>query len=305
MLFSDEGTNLEISGTGAVTLARNAYMQAVWRQWQTGSSPGVASDTAIFEIKLDGSEHFGRIIGAGLNLSPAAINPQNTRAAFQDYEGGDFVISIHSLPDWKISRRLNITQITKAHCPACTPVDYGWMADGNRFFVELTLVGDAEDEGPQNSIGTYIFSDAGADLGRLSPDTAAFQLEGYIHPAFIERHFLGQLSDGSYIFQDFGTRKGGPMSALDPFLVIAKPDGTLRIIFPLKSAIGHGFLSPDGRYLAYVENRQTLSYRTEQHLWVKDLTSGEERELLAVQAPALPTTPDPKVTLNVLGWLEN
>jgi hypothetical protein len=54
--------------------------------------------------------------------------------------------------------------------------------------------------------------------------------------------------------------------------------------------------------LGFTEARMTKDYRTETHLWVKDLESGEEKELLTLPPPNPPTSPQPNETLVVLGW---
>jgi hypothetical protein len=112
-------------------------------------------------------------------------------------------------------------------------------------------------------------------------------LDGYIHPRFIERHFLGQLPDGSDLFQAYAVPQGGPFWQLHPYLVVANPDPKTLKQFPLPIAVGRVVPSPFGKYLAYIEERQTPNYRTELHLWVKDLPSGEEKELFAAPPPIL------------------
>lgn len=133
----------------------------------------------------------------------------------------------------------------------------------------------------------------------------ALQLDGYLHPNFIGRHLLGQLPDGSYLFQDYAVGKGKPFSQLEPFLVVAKPESKIEKTFALKFAIGRGSLSSSGEYLAYIEDRRTPNYRTERHLWVKDLRSGEEKELFAAPPPSPPASPEPEVIISVLGWINN
>jgi hypothetical protein len=112
-------------------------------------------------------------------------------------------------------------------------------------------------------------------------------LDGYIHPKYIERHFLGQLPDGSDLFLDHAVKKGGPFSQLHPYLIVANSDPKAQKQFPLKFAIGPVVSSPSGKYLAYIEDRQTPNYLTELHLWVKDLESGAEKELFALLPPIL------------------
>src|SRR5258707_4038287 len=53
------------------------------------------------------------------------------------------------------------------------------------------------------------------------------------------------------------------------------------------------------------DDRLTPNYQTERHLWVKDLASGEDKELFAAPPPKPPTSPEPNVTLSILGWINN
>jgi hypothetical protein len=162
------------------------------------------------------------------------------------------------------------------------------LADGKRLYFEFTVNDHEEDV---NNPGTYLFSEDGADLGGISPQSGALQVNGFVHPKFVERHFLGQLPDGSDLFQDYAVKKGGPFSELHPYLIVANSDPKTQKQFPLKFAIGRAIPSPSRKYLAYIEDRHTPNYRTEFHLWIKDLASGEEREVLLL--PILPTLQSP------------
>jgi len=67
----------------------------------------------------------------------------------------------------------------------------------------------------------------------------------------------------------------------EAFLLVSSKDSKLQKTFPLKFPIGTCYGSPSGKYVAYLEQRRTPDYRSELHLWVKDLESGEEKELFA------------------------
>ena len=303
LLFSDEGTNLEIMGPGSASSAGKAYVRAIWREWRAEPVPGVSADTAVYELRLDGSNKFRRILDAQVNQGPALLNPQGTKAAFQDFVAGKYVVSIYSVPGWRLLHQWDLSRLMNTQCRFCTPVNSGWMQDGKRLWVELTAVGDDEDATSADALGAYIFSEDGSGMDRISPEIGALRLNGYVHPQYIERQFLGQLPNGSYVFEDFAVQKGKSLSELAPFVVIAAPDAKSLSVAPLKFALGRGVLSPSGRYLAYIENRQTPGYRTEQHLWVRDLASSEDRELFSVPAPGPATSAEPNVSLSVLGWL--
>jgi hypothetical protein len=90
------------------------------------------------------------------------------------------------------------------------------------------------------------------------------------------------------------------MADLESFLVISSPGSR---IFPRRHGFGSSYLSPSGKYLAYIEERQTPNYRTEWHLWGQDLETGQEKELFVAPSPNPPTSTEPNVTLTVLGWI--
>jgi len=299
LLFSDEGMDLEIRAAGSVSGAAKAYTTGVWREWRATPTRGVYSDDGIYELSLDGSNRFRKITGAP-KQGRALLNPQGDKAAAQSADGQSMVI--YTVPEWKLAATLDLAKLAKIHCPDCTPTSYGWLADGNRVFVELVVVGD-EDSGKADHPGTYILSVAGADLGATPAGAGAFQLPGYIHPEFIDHHFLGQLPDGRYIFVDYGVKQGKPMTQTEPFLVIAGAGSRAVRQIPLRFSIGTCYISPSGKYLAYLEQRTTPDYRSESHLWVLNLDSGESKELLATPPPNPPTSPNPNVTLNILGWI--
>lgn len=305
LLFSDEGPHFEIKAAGALANDHKAYYRGVWRERRTTPSPMVTEEESIYEISLDGSNHFHKVADAQQNQPPAVLNLQGTRAAFLAFNGKD-VVSIYSVPEWKLLHTWDLDKLLKAHCPDCTPVTYGWLADGKRLCFEITEVGDDEEATtPANRPGTYLISEEGTDLGSISPQTGAVPIEGYIHANFIEPHFLGQLPDGANLFQDYAVKKGGPASNPLPYLVIANSDPKARKQFPLKFGVTRAVPSPSGMYLAFIEERHTRDYRTELHLWVKNLATGEDREVFAAPPPNPPDSPEPNVNLALLGWLSD
>jgi hypothetical protein len=306
LLFSDEGPHFEIRNAGALASSGKAYYLGVWRERRTTPSPMVTSEEAIYEISLDASNHFRKVVDAQPNQPPAILNPQSTRAAFESFKDDKYVVTIYSVPEWKLLDTWDLNKLLKAHCPACTPVTYGWLADGKRLYFEITEVGDDEEAtSPTNKPGTYLAAEDGADLGGVSPQSGAVPFEGYIHANFVEAHFLGQLPDGTNLFEDYAIRKGGPASDLHAFLAVASSDAKTQKQIPLKFAIGRVVPSPSGKYLAFIEDRHTPDYRTELHLWVKNLATGEDKEVLAAPPPNPPNSPQPNINLSLLGWLSD
>jgi hypothetical protein len=306
LLFSDEGMNLEIKAPSRVSGAGKAYAVGVWREWRTTPTRGVHSEEALYEIALDRSNHYHRVVDAQPNQPPAILNPQSTKAALEMFVNGNFVVSIYAIPEWKLLHNWDLTKLTQTHCAACTPISFGWLADGNRPYVQITVVGDEdEDSAKTNEPGTYIFSEDGSDLGGISPETGALQVPGYIHPKFIERQFLGQLPDGRYLFLDYGAKRGESPGNTKPFLVISGPEAKVGKPYPLHFPIGTVYPSPSGKYVAYLEERRAPNHPTELHLWFREVESGAEKEVFAAPPPNPPSSPEPNVTLRILGWISD
>jgi len=301
LLFSDDGTHLEINAGGTVSRGAKAYAVGVWLERRMTPSPGFYSDDGIYELSLDSSNHF-RKIGTALSRAAPVLNPQATQAAVQSADAQS--ILIYSVQDWKVLSTLNVAKLVQTHCPTCVTTSFGWLADGSRLFVELALGDEDEDDaGTAHHPGAYIFSANGVDQGAIPPGLGAFQYPGYVH-ASADRDLLGQLPDGRYLFLDYGVKQPNSAAKNDPFLVIAGSDPKSVKQFPLRFPIGTIYLSPSGKYCAYLESRQTPDFRSEPHLWVRDLNSGVEKELFSVPPPNPPQSPTPNILLSILGWTD-
>lgn len=302
LVFSDEGPHFDIRPTGDVSSNGKAYVVGFFRDWQTTPIPGVHEDQGYYEIPLDGSNHFRKLADAPQSARNVGLNTQGTKAALVNFANEKYVVSIYSVRDWKLLSTWDFGKVMQTHCPDCTPTSSGWLADGNRLYVSLVVNGeDDDDTAKADHPGTYILSQDGADLGAIPAMTGAFQLAGYFHPNFIERQFIGQLVDGRYLFLDYGVKQGKHPAQTEPFLVMAGTDGKLQKILPLKFPVG-GYISPSGKFLAYIELRQTPDYRSELHLWVKNLDTGEDKELIST-LPGPTSSPEPNSTISILGWI--
>ena len=301
LVFSDEELPLEILGSASASGDGRAYAKAILREWHDGASP-VTSDTAIYELALDGSNTFRRVLDDQSNQSAPQFNMQGTKAALQTFIDGKFFISTYSVSNWQLLRKISLFDLMSKTCAACTPVDFGWMADGNRLFVELTVIGDDDEDAVPSAPGAYVISEEGSSMRRIPDNTAAFRLDGYTHSQSVERRFVGQLPDESYVFQDFATRRGNPASALDAFLIIGRSATDAVTVIPLKAYMARGVFSPTGKYLVFVANKTTPDYRPEQHLRVVDLHSNAEWDLISLPPPGPPSSLEPNVFLSLLGW---
>jgi len=300
LLFSDEGMDLEFWPFGPVLGRDKIYGAGILREWHSAPVPGVyAEPPTLYELSLDGSRRLRELIRLQVAHPEVALNQQGTRAAIRSSDGKDSIF-IYELPSWKLLRTWELSKTIAAHCPDCTLISYGWLADGKRLFYNVTVVGDGDDSGDQP--GIFAVSEDGRDLGAVQPGKV--ELDGYVHPNFVEQKLLAQLRDGAYLFEDSAAKKGGPNGKLETFLVISPTNGKKQKIFRPKHGLGT-WVSPSERYLAYIENRQLADYRTEQHLWAIDLESGAEKELFVQPPPEPPSSPRPNVSLRVIGWIGN
>jgi len=312
LLFSDEGMNLEILpapiNAGYPLLgSTRAYVTAVEREWRGAPTPGVfAGPPALYEIRLDGSKQFRRLFEAKPNQSAAFLSPAGLKAMFESFADGKYTVLIYDVPTWKLLHSWDLTKITEAHCPDCLPLSCDWLADGNHLFFNLDL-GDDDSIDPRhhNVPGTYTVAEDGTDLGAIPPKASEFRLPGSTQPNYVPASLIGQLPNGQYVFRNYAQTPGRP-TKVELFLVISGADSTSKKQIPLqKLGLRQFYLSRSGKYLAYIEDRQIANYRTERHLWGKDLQSGEEKELLFVPPPNPPTSLEPNVSLTVLGWANN
>lgn len=321
-LFSDGGVNFEIIplvDMGAlVNGARNvAYVRAIDHAREAPPKRATQESyeplSAIYEAALDGSNRFRRLFDTTPNMMSVMINAAGTRAALSGWEdnGAGYFLYVYELPSGKLLARTDIKKILQAHCAACVPEVAGWLADGKRLFFTMEE-GDADDApGPGAPFmpGNYMISAEGGDLGSFPAHAGEVNLPDYSRDLSIAPYLIGQAENGNYVFHDQARQKVPvPKERIEPpgFLVITGADFKIQKQIALGRADASEFeLSPDGSLLAFAEDRQLPGYKAQRHLWIRNLQTGEEKEVLAVPLANPPTSPNPNVTATILGWLEN
>lgn len=319
LLFSDEGMGFEISpaiGGYAVDSTRNvAYVKAVERAWETPpkrATPGVyETPKGVYEIALDGSRRFRRLFDARENMNALMVNRAGTRLAFGAYENpGVYNLYVYELPSAKLIAKTDITKELQTRCAGCLPQESGWLADGKRIFLTLEEGDDDADDAPTTVLipGVYLFSEDGKDLGSLPMHAGEMNLPEYKRQPSIAPYLIAQATDGTFLFRDFGQKKGPPPRppiVLDTVLVFTGADFAPQKQLPLAKRGCSGFaFAPDSKFLTFVEDRQLPTYKTERHIWAKNLQTGEEKELFVVPPPNPPNSPTPHQNAVILGWLE-
>jgi hypothetical protein len=319
LLFSDEGANFEVlPATDMADMGHSlcahrgvAYVKGVERSWSNGPHPMLGeTPPGIYEVRLDGSNRFRRLFDAPQNMSSATVNAAGTRAAFYGWEdnGGSYFLYVYELPSGKLLIRANIVKTLQTHCANCVTEEANWLADGKRLYFTLEE-GDADDSVngiPPGTPGTYLLSEQGADAGAVPTHAGELSLPEYTRDDSVAPYLIGQTQDGSYVFFNYGRKKEPvPKASRNPdgFVIVTGLDFKVRKQIPLgRQDVWEFQLSRDGTWLAYAENRELPTYTTEQHFWVRNLRTDEEKELL-LAPPANP--PHPKVSVILVGWLEN
>ncbi|SRR6266568_2729997 len=311
LLFSDEGMNFEISPQGTMLGAGKALMTGVEREWRTSPTTGAyASSPALYEISLDGSKQIRRLIETMPNQGPVLLNPTGTKVVSEAFVDGRYMVSIYDTATWKVLDSWDLGKLIRAHCPDCLPVSYGWMVEGDRLFFNLDFGDEDGIESETHDVpGTYIASRDGSKYVRMPIENGELQLAGYTRQKDIIPYLIGQLPGGENVFHDYALKNGAVRKMpieLQSFLVIAHPNGEDKKQFSLgASRISSYYLSPTGKYVAYIEERQVPKYRTERHVWGKDLRSGNEVELFVVPPVHPSSSTETNLTFTVLGWVQD
>jgi hypothetical protein len=114
LLFSDEGSDLEIRPTGATLGAAKAYAHGVQRKWRATPYPGVdAEPDAMYEIALDGSNQARRLFETRREQASVFLNPANQKAMLAVNLGANDVVLIYDAATWKQLQALDITKSKK------------------------------------------------------------------------------------------------------------------------------------------------------------------------------------------------
>ena len=292
LLFSDAGPSLEISAnssnTSPMVAAGKAYVQGKERAWKGAPSPGVySSPTAIYELSLDGSNKYRKVIEVKDELSSGKffVNHAGTKLGYLSNENGKYSVSVYEIASGKLLHAWDASRLFKNHCPDCIEQGIGWISDDKLFITEE--LGDDDSISPQahNVPGTYVVNEEGTDQGSIDSKLG---------------HFLGASSDGSYIF---AAARQKPAKMV---LIRFNPHASAQKEVTLQAArFNYVFskLSSSGTYLAFIEEVVTKSYQSEFHLSFKDLERDDERELFVLH-PNPPQSADPNRSLILLGWLE-
>lgn len=313
LLFSDEGmSNFELLPGYPTVASGKALVKGVERSWRGQPNPGaMETPQGVYESSLDGTKRFRRLIDVKPNMASIMLNLAGTSAAIesQDPATGKYTLDVYGLPDWKLVRSLELNKAFEAHCPGCLVQSYGWLADGKALFFELDPGDEDGGEASPNQVpGNYIVSEEGADLGSIPRTAGRMETVGYERLPSFDTRLIGQLGDGRFVFLDYALKKvprPKPPVEYEPFLVITDRDFKVLKQLQIGRLRTSGYvLSANGKYVAFVEDRQIPNYKTERHVWAKNLEAGEAKEVFMTPPPNPPTSAEPNVSVTIIGWLE-
>lgn len=307
LAFTDEGPTFEVRPDGEQALiveGEKAYSIGVEREWRTGPSPGIfAKATGIYELSLDGSNRHRKLVELDDQNAQCRLfaKPAGEQLAYMTGEWGRETVTIVDIATGALSRRWDARKWATGYCSGANLGRLGWMPDGKSVF--LTLVASPDEEPLQEGSGcdkAYLLTENGEDL-RLAPvDSLRSPLAAL--SIVVRPFFIGRSTDGRDVFvvRKGGSPNGGASSGNWVVLSFDEKRGVRQIAFEREPYDTSFWLSSSGRHLAFLHSRLTKNYRSEMHLWVKDLSNGTEREWMKLE-PVPVRSPAPIMYLYILG----
>lgn len=310
-IFSDENSTIMLlpkrgmpghPGAVLVSSKNRIFAHAVEKRLRPGRwYPYKAS---IYELSADGSHKIRKIFDVigEQSLSEIFVNSSGTKIGYINYLDQETFIFIHKTGTGKLLHKINTNDVF-LDCFAST---IGWLPNGNSLFFTLDT-GDVHVTSNESykKKGAYIINEDGTGLTKLPEKLVLFPLEkGFRRATDGPPQFIGGSSDGTYIFRDAKSKKG--YDGIETSSLIYKMNPTTRSQMIIHLTISKGIkwfkMSHTGKYIAFTEKIYSNdgSYKWIEHLWVKDLVSGEENNLFS-----LDNRPFKGRYLGLVGWIQN
>jgi len=316
LVFSDENCSIALSVVPNVSIIgkeefvtgrRKLYCFAIGRNIEIGyDSSGrplhyyrFGMKSLIYELFIDGTNRFKKVCEVMGTQCPSmmCIDPTGRRIGYLNYSEKartKSTLFIHSTLSGKLLNKVDLSEILLD----CFVSSIGWLADGNRLFFTLDT-GDVHvtSEESYEKVGAYLMKEDGTDLVKLPQSLILFPEKKGFSDQPGGAQFIGQLSDGTYIFRDFKFRKGYRGTAASSFIHILNPITNSRREIPLKISEGLGQfkVSHDGTKIGFdVYEDDSI------HIWVKDLKTGKENRIFS-----FPVRRFKGYYLGLIGWIED
>jgi hypothetical protein len=309
LIFTDENAPIKLlakrgmpghPGEVLVSGKTKIFAHAVEKRLNPGR--WYASKASVYELSADGSNGFRKVFDVlgDQSLAEIFVNPDGIRIGYLNYLGQKEFIFIHETRTGKLLHKIDVSPVFLD----CFASNIGWLPDGDRLFFSLDT-GDVHttSEESYKKMGAYIIKGDGTGLVKLPENLILCpQKEGFQRAIDTAPQFIGGLPDGVLIFRDFRSRKG--QRGILSFIYEVNPMTKSQKEIPLKTSQGLRWfkVSPTGKYIAFTEKISSKEGRYEwvEHLWVKDLSVGEEKRLFT-----LDNRPFKGCHLGVFGWMED
>lgn len=310
LIFSDENALIMLlprrglpgyPGEVLVSSKKKIFAHAVEKSLNPGR--WYPSKASIYELSSDGSNNFRKIfnVEGEPSLSEIFVNPTGTKIGYINYLNQKTFIFIHETEGGKLLHKIDMSKIFLD----CLASDIGWLPDGIRLFFTLDT-GDVDMTSKESykKVGTYFIKEDGLELLRLPQSLFSFPEKKGFGAHSSTPQFVGGLLDGTYIFREYKFRKDYRGTEPSSLMYLVDPRTKSKKEIPLRVSEGLNWfkVSHTGECIAFTERISSKEgdYAWSEHIWVKDLASGEEKRIFT-----LDNTPFKGHYLGLVGWMEN
>lgn len=311
LIFSDENSTILLlprrgmpghPGEVLVSSKNRVFAHAVEKRLRPGRwYPHKAS---VYELSVDGSHQARKIFDVigEQSLAEIFVDSSGTKIGYINFLDKETFVFIHHAQTGKLLHKINANGIFLD----CFVSTIGWLPNEKRLYFTLDT-GDVHvtSNDSYKKRGAYIINEDGTGLTKLPDKLVLFPLEkDFWRATESPPQFIGGSPDGTYIFRDVHSNRSYGGIQTTSLLYKVNPETHFQMRIPLKISAGLNWfkLSPTVRHIAFTEKVYSGdgSFKWIEHLWIKDVSSGEEKILFS-----LDNRPFKGRYLGLVGWLNN
>jgi len=309
LLFSDENAPIMLLARrgmpghpGEVLVSSKTKILAHAVEKRLNPGRWYPSQASIYELSADGSNRFRKIfdVVGEQSLSEIFVSPSGTQIGYLNYLDQKTFIFIHETDTGELLHRIDVSKVFLD----CFTSTIGWLPDGYRLFFTLDT-GDVHmtSEESYEKKGAYVINEDGTGLVKLPEKLILLpSKEGFWRATDSPPRFTGGLADGTYIFIDSMSERGH--SGILPFIYGVNPTANAQKEISLRLSQGLNWfkVAYTGKYIAFTEKIDSKDGRYEwvEHLWVKNLASGEKKRVFTLN-----NMPFTGHYLGLVGWMQD
>ena len=297
LLLPGDDTQLDV-----VTAAGRIFSRGMDRKLYANA--GADNPAAIFELSTNGSGKARKLFdispetGMGSNVRNLFVSPNGEKVGYIRLLGGKPYLFIHETSSGHLLRKADLTQVVFDLYVS----NIGWMPDGKRLF--FTLDRSEEDDNwrlPDSQVGSYLINEDGSGAVRVAPEPDLHpQRPGLQGDPAVAALLLGTLPGGQWLVRD--TQMGPPPARPGTYFYALSLVGKTQKELPVRvpGQLQCFRVSPSGNTLAMVAAQRTDetpgSFKSTKAVWVFDLESNKERQMLSFTAQNGPPA------VGLIGW---